>query len=613
MADDIEEDSSETRREADSTDDEGDSDYSRQLEAFEDHMIHLQEEEDHGEEDDEEYEGTSERVSNRKLKAFSLYLAFFGLGMDIAVVGPSLPDLQLITGQGIDKIAILFSTCGAGYLLGSFLGSACFERLGKAMVALSLLGSGAMSALVPWCDNLASLLFVFAVFGLVDGCLDSGGNNMCAALRSKKYTRALHLTYAVGAILSPLIACPFLSPELVKGTVPPSSNSSTSPPISVTVHPGYLEFPYGDGHVTAGHDISRTSTQANTFQNGRLHSNRTNQNNYNTFFAHDSLPSSISTQNPFRHGQSLATTVHRLKPTHPIEVKNVTILKSTVAVDTEVTKEMAVNRSRLWIPWTIIAIYKVLVACPFFVLFCIGTKRQILQEIKEIPTVEQTEKRGSGKFRWSLLTFLFIFYFLCHGQEGIYGGFLYSYAVRAGLGFTPIIGGVLNSLFWIGFTISRAIGGFFAYHLSQTAMIIVNLSGLCTFSIILAVVGKSSAVPIWICTPFLGFFMAAMFPSGASWAEQYIMLTSKATASFLLAGSLSQIILPLPVGKILFIYDFSVLFYMIVTMAAAAVAVYIVMQTFVSCYYHCELEHKEGQHTMQDSEFIFEEITSDVV
>jgi FHS family Na+ dependent glucose MFS transporter 1 len=137
------------------------------------------------------------------------YLAFASLGMALAALGPALPFLARSTGSSLAVISNMFIAQQVAYMLGSYFGGRLYDRLrATRLMAAALLLFAPVLALIPLSRSLAMLLPVIALLGLVQGVIDVGGNVLM--LRTPEQGRnvrlnALHLSFGVGALLSPLI------------------------------------------------------------------------------------------------------------------------------------------------------------------------------------------------------------------------------------------------------------------------------------------------------------------------------------------------------------------------------------------------------------------------
>lgn len=146
----------------------------------------------------------------RALKQTVLYYAaFIALGLTAASLGPTLLGLAEQTGSQLSQISFLFTTRAMGYLGGSFVGGRLYDRLpGNRTLAVALLSASAILALVPTTPTLWALTVVMLALGFAEGVIDVGGNTLIVWVHRERvapYMNGLHLFFAVGAFLSPLL------------------------------------------------------------------------------------------------------------------------------------------------------------------------------------------------------------------------------------------------------------------------------------------------------------------------------------------------------------------------------------------------------------------------
>lgn len=139
-----------------------------------------------------------------------LYFAtFLVVGLSLSLLGPALTDLRERTGADIGGIGILFVGQSAGYIAGSFVGGALFDRFDGHRVMAGSLGVLAVGlALVPTTDDLTLLFAVFVILGLGAAVTDVGANTLLMWELGAGVGRAmnvLHLCFGVGALLAPLV------------------------------------------------------------------------------------------------------------------------------------------------------------------------------------------------------------------------------------------------------------------------------------------------------------------------------------------------------------------------------------------------------------------------
>lgn len=191
--------------------------------------------------------------------------------------------------------------------------------------------------------------------------------------------------------------------------------------------------------------------------------------------------------------------------------------------------------------WTYASIgtYVLVVSVFLFGLFCKKHSRQ-----KKPRASAEGARRA--KYHRALLCLLFLFFFFYVGAEVTYGSFVFSFAItHVGMEESEAAG--LNSIFWGTFAACRGLAIFFATFLQPGTMIVLcNIGSL--VSCFFLVLFDKSPLCLWIATSVYGASMAATFPSGISWIEQYTTLTGKSAAFFVIGAALGEMAIPAVIG-----------------------------------------------------------------
>ncbi|KAK2505419.1 hypothetical protein MC885_016956 [Smutsia gigantea] len=127
----------------------------------------------------------------RGLVTAVLCAAFLGLGMSIAILGPTFQDLATNVNHNISSLSLIFVGRAFGYL------------------RVSMFATTVGLYLVPLCKTAVLLVVMMSVFGVSVGILDTGGNVLILAIwgdRGAPPMQALHFSFALGAFVAPLLA-----------------------------------------------------------------------------------------------------------------------------------------------------------------------------------------------------------------------------------------------------------------------------------------------------------------------------------------------------------------------------------------------------------------------
>jgi MFS transporter, FHS family, Na+ dependent glucose transporter 1 len=137
------------------------------------------------------------------------YLLFMCLGLDTAVLGPTLPALAAQTHTPLGRMGWLFLAGAVGYTLGTTLGGRIFDRVrGHPVLGMAQLTTAALNVLVPLIPWFWLLLGVLACQGFTNGLVNTGANTLLVWTHGEKaspYMNGLHFCFGVGAFLAPML------------------------------------------------------------------------------------------------------------------------------------------------------------------------------------------------------------------------------------------------------------------------------------------------------------------------------------------------------------------------------------------------------------------------
>ena len=165
------------------------------------------------------------------------------------------------------------------------------------------------------------------------------------------------------------------------------------------------------------------------------------------------------------------------------------------------------------------------------------------------PAHQSSENKQSTRLaRPGLILLMVLFFFLYVGGEAGYGGWIYTYTISVGLG-SETSAAYLTSVFWGALTAGRFIAIPIASRLRPGTILTVDLAG-CLFSVGAILMFPTSPAALWIGTIGAGVFMASIFPTMISLAQEKLTVTGKITSWFFVGASTGGMILPWIVGQL---------------------------------------------------------------
>ena len=137
------------------------------------------------------------------------YMLFLVLGLNSAVMGPTLPALADQTHVRLGQMGLVFLVGAAGYSVGTVAGGRIFDRLrGHPILGIAQLTVAALVVLIPLVPWFWLLLVVLVCKGLADGVINTGANTLLVwthGARVGPYMNGMHFFFGVGAFVSPLL------------------------------------------------------------------------------------------------------------------------------------------------------------------------------------------------------------------------------------------------------------------------------------------------------------------------------------------------------------------------------------------------------------------------
>ncbi|XP_028296190.1 sodium-dependent glucose transporter 1 [Gouania willdenowi] len=154
-----------------------------------------------------------------------------------------------------------------------------------------------------------------------------------------------------------------------------------------------------------------------------------------------------------------------------------------------------------------------------------------------------------SKHHVALVILLFVFFFFYVGAEVAYGSFIFTFAKHYAH-MSDAQAAALNSVFWGSFAACRGLSILFAACVYPGTLMVLSLLGSLLSSLLLCVWSRDGAT-LWLCSGLYGASMAATFPSGISWLEQYTTVTGVTASVFVVGAALGEMTLPALVGFLL--------------------------------------------------------------
>ncbi|XP_049626916.1 major facilitator superfamily domain-containing protein 4A [Suncus etruscus] len=429
---------------------------------------------------------------------------FFSFGLCIAFLGPTLLDLRCQTHSSLPQISWVFFSQQLSLLLGSALGGVFKRTLAQSLWALftSSLAISVVFAVIPLCHNVRVLASVMALAGLAMGCIDTVANMQLVRIYQKDsaiFLQVLHFFVGFGALLSPLIADPFLSEA---SCLPANATAGArmlhasgalgqqvTPPVNQTLPP-------------------RTSPQSGT-------GIRVSYAFW--IMALINLPVPLAVL--FLLSKERLLTCPQRRP--------LLLSADELAMETQPPEKEDASSS--------------------------STSSSLPPKFQPHPDLFsccwRRNCRGAPYSFFAIHILAALVLFMTDGITGAYSAFVYSYAVEKPLSMGHKSAGYLPSLFWGFITLGRLFSIPISSRVNPASMVFVNVVGV-VVTFLMLLVFSYNVIFLFVGTASLGLFLSSTFPSMLAYTEDILQYRGCATTVLVTGAGIGEMVLQMLVGSV---------------------------------------------------------------
>ncbi|XP_053463504.1 major facilitator superfamily domain-containing protein 4A [Nycticebus coucang] len=432
---------------------------------------------------------------------------FFSFGLCIAFLGPTLLDLRCQTHSSLPQISWVFFSQQLCLLLGSALGGVFKRTLAQSLWALftSSLAISLVFAVIPFCRDVKVLASVMALAGLAMGCIDTVANMQLVRMYQKDsavFLQVLHFFVGFGALLSPLIADPFLSEA---NCLPANSTINTTS----RSHLFHASRVLGQHHA-------ETKTWSN-----------------------QTLPG-LSPKDGVGTRVSYALWIMALINL-PVPMAVLFLLSKERLLTCPQRTPLLLSADEL----------------------ALETQPPEKEDVSSLPPKFQQHPghedlfsccqrrnfRGAPYSFFAIHITAALVLFMTDGLTGAYSAFVYSYAVEKPLSVGHKEAGYLPSLFWGFITLGRLVSIPISSRVKPATMVLINVVGVVmTFLVLL--IFSYNVVFLFVGTASLGLFLSSTFPSMLAYTEDTLQYRGCATTVLVTGAGIGEMVLQMLVGSI---------------------------------------------------------------
>ncbi|KAK8778251.1 hypothetical protein V5799_020408 [Amblyomma americanum] len=181
----------------------------------------------------------------------NLSLGCMGMGLILALTGVALLDLVEIYGSDISTVSHLITTRCVGGLLGSLVGGKLYDAYNVQTMSILMMVIACVAVLmIPLSGSLVLAHAMVFLGGMSSGAFDTGANVWIIRMWPENSNPALqvfHLAFAVGCVVAPLIAEPFLSTGVGREALNQTDNLTTYLTTNDSSYSPFEQFLNGTG------------------------------------------------------------------------------------------------------------------------------------------------------------------------------------------------------------------------------------------------------------------------------------------------------------------------------------------------------------------------------
>ncbi|XP_015795274.1 major facilitator superfamily domain-containing protein 4A [Tetranychus urticae] len=168
------------------------------------------------------------------VKTFFVYLTYFCIGSITTLLGSSLLDLQILANTDFAKISLLIPIRSGGHIVGSAIAGFVGQKVSQPLVlSITNLLSGIFIGIAAVFTKFEYISACLLIAGINHGIADVLCNTYVSIIWKESCTnflQALHMSWGIGSLLTPVITRPFLLPSN-EFEQPKANNSSSHLPI----------------------------------------------------------------------------------------------------------------------------------------------------------------------------------------------------------------------------------------------------------------------------------------------------------------------------------------------------------------------------------------------
>ena len=227
-------------------------------------------------------------------------------------------------------------------------------------------------------------------------------------------------------------------------------------------------------------------------------------------------------------------------------------------------------------PYSVIAALTLVMAAIYILLYWFAPIRQEAPQKKSQMSSKDAFNPsswlgGDKRLGYAILIFTFLIFMLPLGMQHAYSKFLFSISVTGRLKMSPADATLLESWFWATYTAGRLLTTLAAARVSQSVLIIVEMSVNVAAMASLVAYGQTSGTTLAIFSGLFALGMGPLHPTLMSWLNLYVEVSAMLTCMTFFSAACGAFVYSWVAGS-LFQYEGpdSVLYFMLASTCVCA-------------------------------------------
>ena len=220
--------------------------------------------------------------------------------------------------------------------------------------------------------------------------------------------------------------------------------------------------------------------------------------------------------------------------------------------DTVIVNDL--QSSKIELAYLVIGFYLLSIAIITLIAYCIWppplNPTKLVENKSDERKLSKAEQREKKIFHIKFISIGTIVLFLYFGSILSFDSFLPTFCVTSKLRMSQSRGANLSLAFWSSFVLARFLASIYAGKISDLTIIWVDVIGIMISSTPLSLFVEMNEMIIWVCVVVYGVFMASLGPAAISYTNNFINISGKVAAIYMMGAAVGETAAPVVIGQL---------------------------------------------------------------